>query len=449
MAVKTSADAVTATTPATVACCPQLEPCAVCDVLNFTYRLPFRPVVAIGEQRQTVPVEVTLHYRLTRCAGPLSLGDLMYSTTLLPGEKVRLQSSDRHTRFSFDSETKLSYRNEATSEESYYAAGMAYGMSNLNLLDTTNASSSFSSSSVSGGGGAGIDLGFFSIGGSAAAGSYDANSASTVAHSLSQHAEQLHQHVEVSTRASASTSMGEVQTRNHQQSESDDQYESSSRTFANPNRCHAVTFLFYRINKCQTVKFELVSIDRRVDDPAAPTGVALNPPRPLTGVAVRPTAVLATGANRLDVARRALESVAVEAGGASASVATGFVARSSAVFTQQAFPVNLRQAALTQVDQDLVREGLLDKVGGVVSPAAQKALGFERELALPTPGVLVKGCLDDCDICEPELKQEMALDLARKDLENQLLKKQIDLLEKSQEYRCCPAGDEEHPATKP
>ena len=69
--------------------------------------------------------------------------------------------------------------------------------------------------------------------------------------------------------------------------------------------------------------------------------------------------------------------------------------------------------------------------------------------ARPTPGVLVKGCLDDCDICEPELKQEMALDLARKDLENQLLKKQIDLLEKSQEYRCCPAGEAEPSAPHP
>ena len=449
MAVETSADAVSATTPATVACCPQLEPCVVCDVLNFTYRLPFRPVVAIGDQRQTVPVEVTLHYRLTRCAGPLSLGDLMYSTTLLPGEKVRLQSSDRHTRFSFDSETKLSYRNEATSEESYYAAGMAYGMSNLSLLDTTNASSSFSSSSVSGGGGAGIDLGFFSIGGSAAAASYDANSSSAVARRLSQHAEELHQHMEVSTRASASTSIGEVQTRTHQQSESEDQFESASRTFTNPNRCHAVTFLFYRINKCQTVKFELVSIDRRVDDLAAPTGVTLNPPKPVTGVAVRPSAVLATGANRLDVARRALESVAVEGGGAAAAPAVGLLGRSSAAFTQQAIPVNFRQAALAQVDQDLVNEGLLDKVGGTVLPALQKELGFEKELALPTPGVLVKGCLDDCDICEPELHQEMALDLARKDLENQLLKKQIDLLEKSQEYRCCPAGEVESPAPHP
>src|SRR5689334_6649830 len=123
----------TSETPATVSCCPQLEPCEVCDVLNFPYRLPFRPLVKSGDQQQIVPVEVTLRFRLTRCSGPLSLGDLIYSTTLLPGEKVQLYSSDRHSRFSFDSETKLSYHTETTSEESYYAAGMAYGMSNLNL----------------------------------------------------------------------------------------------------------------------------------------------------------------------------------------------------------------------------------------------------------------------------------------------------------------------------
>jgi len=39
----------------------------------------------------------------------------------------------------------------------------------------------------------------------------------------------------------------------------------------------------------------------------------------------------------------------------------------------------------------------------------------------------------------------MDLEATRKDLENQLLKKQIDHLEKSQEYRCCPAGEAEEP----
>jgi hypothetical protein len=53
----------------------------------------------------------------------------------------------------------------------------------------------------------------------------------------------------------------------------------------------------------------------------------------------------------------------------------------------------------------------------------------------------VRGCINDCDICEPARRKEIELDLERKALENQLLKRQIDLLDKAQEYRCCPAGE--------
>ena len=34
------------------------------------------------------------------------------TTTLLPGEKVRLATTDRRSRFSFDSESNLSYRSD-------------------------------------------------------------------------------------------------------------------------------------------------------------------------------------------------------------------------------------------------------------------------------------------------------------------------------------------------
>ncbi len=48
------------------------------------------PTPVRGPQEQPVKVEVVFHTRFTRCAGPLALGDIAYSTTLLPGEKVRL-----------------------------------------------------------------------------------------------------------------------------------------------------------------------------------------------------------------------------------------------------------------------------------------------------------------------------------------------------------------------
>lgn len=433
--------------PLNVPCCPELEKCDACDTLDFRYRLPNRQIV--GDRRENIRVEVTLHFRLTRCPGPLALGDLVYSTTLFPGETVRLFTSDRHSRFTFDSESKLSYRHETTSEESYFAAGMAASMSDLNVVESSRRTSSFSESSVSGGGGAGIDLGFFEIGGSASASSYDASSVDTFARSLSQHAESSSRHMEVATRAASSTSVGEVQNRTHTAGESADHFESSSRVFTNNNHCHAVTYFFYRINKCQTLQFELVRIERRVEDPAVPTGVTLNPPNRLSTVAVIPRPVLATAKARLDLERQDRTSLAerqaAETGGVSAGIrANAFLA--TAVAIREPILADIRAAALAQVDQDLVKQGLLDKVGGKVSPAAQERYGWKRTLVIPTPGVLVRGCLDECNVCEPELEKEIHLNLERKELENKLLARQIELLDKAQEYRCCPAGEEEPPS---
>jgi len=424
-------------------CCPPLEKCESCDVLDLRYRLPFRPVVTtVGDRRITVPVEVTLRFRLERCPGPLAQGDLVYSTTLLPGEKVRLFSSDRHSRFSFDTESKLSYRHETTTEETLFASGMASAMSDLSVVENGRSASSFHESSVSGGGGAGIDLGFFEIGGSVSGSSHDAQSVNTFSSALSRHAESSSRHVEVATRAASSTAVGEVQNRTHTQGESEDHYESSSRVFANPNRCHALTFYFYKINKCQKLRFTLVGIDRRVVDAAAPTEVVPKPALVTGGVSVRTNALLATSKDRLEAERRARTSVAERA---------EVLFKASSAFANRLVPAaaaeplgrDVRKAALEAVDKDLVDERLLAAVGGEVSPEAQKRLGWERTIVLPTPGMIVKGCLDECDICEPSLDAEIQLELERKKLENELLKRRIQLLDKAQEYRCCPADSEE------
>ncbi|HZT16942.1 MAG TPA: hypothetical protein VFA19_13450 [Gaiellaceae bacterium] len=425
-------------------CCPPLEPCDVCDTLDFRFRLPFRPLVDAAGQRRTIPVEVVLHFRLTRCSGPLSLGDLLYSTTLLPGEKVRLFTSDRHSRFTYDSETNLSYYNHTTSEESFFMAGMANAVNNVSVNEDAASTSSFHSSAVSGGGGLGIDLGFVSLGGSVSGGSYDASSASTFARNLTQHADSSSRHVEVGTRAASSTQVGEVSTRAHTETDSEDQYEASSREFTNPNRCHALTFQFYKLNKCQTLRWELVGIERHVLDSAAPTGIQLNDPAPTGQVGVIPNSVLATAADRLDVEARARTSAAQSAGTtvADARFAVAGFAAPTAVAVEP-LQAAAREAALKAVDEDLVAEGLIAAVGGDVSPDAQKRLGWERQVALPTAGVIVKGCLDECDVCEPALDRAIELELEHKRLENELLKKQIALLEKSQEYRCCPSVDDD------
>jgi hypothetical protein len=390
-------------------------------------------LVQTGGRRVFVPVEVKIRFRLERCPGPFAIGDLIYTTTLLPGEKVRLFTEDRRTRFTFDSATQLAYRNAQSSEESFYMQSMSDYLSDIVNKDVVH-SSNQSHAHVDGHGDAGVNI--LGLGGSAnMSGNFDANSTSDFLAENSQHAEASHHSAEMGTRKASSASIGEVQTRTHTQTESQAHYESASREFSNPNKCHAVTFLFYQIDKTQTVKYTLLSIERRAIDPQGDiTKVTNNPLISSGSVGVIPNNVLATDKQRLEAEANARESVNAAQKSSVAPVA---------FIPAEPLLAAIRQQAVTLVDQDLVNAGLLDKVGGNVSPEAQARNSFEKKSALPTPGVLVKGCLDDCDICEPTLMQEIELELERKKLENELLKKQTELLDKSQEYRCCPAGDAE------
>ena len=432
----------------TIPCCPPLEIDRACDVLDFHYRQIHNTTVVVNDRRQTIPVEVLIHTRLERCPGPMALGDLAYSTTLLPGEKVRLFTTDRRSRFSFDSATKVSYRNEQTQEEHFYMSSMHDFMSDLTVRDSSRASNTSKGSAQGHGETSGVLESIFGGPSVDVSGSYNASSTSDFLRELSQHASASDRRSEMGARASSTVSIGEVQTRTHTQGESEDHFESSSREFSNPNKCHAVTFYFYRINKTQVIKFTIEAIERRVIDSAVDTRITNNPFVSQGDISAIPTSVLATDKERLQVeAIGRASAVARQQGTTSIGLATQAIG-SAAVFTRvqpilqlEPLPAVLRQQALEQVDQDLVAVGLLDKVAGKVSAETKKQFSFERRTSLPTPGVLVKGCLDDCNICEPTVMQEIELDLERKKLENELLKRKIELLDKDQEHRCCPEGE--------
>src|SRR5262245_45637210 len=164
-------------------CCPELAPNDLCDILDFHYRLMYPTRV----NDASVPVEVKLHFRLVRCRGPLAMGDLLYTTTLLPGEKVRLFTSDRRSKFTFDTSSKFSYRNTQSSEESFFMQQMSDSLFDTNSRDKTS-SSNQSHAHVDGHGDAGIDI--LGLGGSAnMSGNFDSNSLSTFLGEHSQHAE--------------------------------------------------------------------------------------------------------------------------------------------------------------------------------------------------------------------------------------------------------------------
>ncbi len=430
-------------TDSKIPCCPALETDKVCDVLDFHYRLKHNTDVVSGGRR--VQVEVIIHARFERCPGPMTLGDLTYSTTLLPGEKVRLFTADRRTRFSFDSASRVSYRNEQTSEERFYMASLHDSMSDVSVRDSSTATSS-SHGSAKGHGGTSGAVESFLFGPSVdVSGSYEASSTNTFLRQLTQHASASDRRSEMGTRAASSVSVGEVQTRLHTEGESEDHFESASREFANPNKCHAVTFFFYQINKTQKVRYTIESIERRVIDPVANTRITTNPFAADGDVDAIPNGVLATDENRLQKEEIGRQSVAAKQRVAAVNNLSQLASFAFVAGTPlEPIPAALAAKALQQVDQSLIKEGLLDQ-RGKLSEETKKSLSFERVSSLPTPGLLVKGCLDECNICEETLMKEMDLDLARKQLENELLKKQIDLLEKSQQYRCCPAGEEETP----
>src|SRR5215510_13170532 len=278
-------------------CCPDLKPGDNCDVLDFHYRQLY-PVTV---RDRPLTVEVIINVRLTRCSGPLTLGDIVYSTTLFPGEKVRLFTSDRRTRFTFDSSSKVSYRNEQSQEEHFYMSSWSDFMSDVTVRDSTR-STNTNKGHFDGHGETSSILG--SIFGSPSvdvSGNYNSSSTSDFLRELHQHAQASDRRSEMGSRASSTVSIGEVQTRTHSEGESQDHFESSSREFSNPNKCHAVTFFFYRINKTQTIKFSLESIERRVIDPAADTRITNNPFISRGDVSVIPSGVLATDGKRIEV----------------------------------------------------------------------------------------------------------------------------------------------------
>ena len=438
-----------------IPCCPDLDTKPTCDIIDFRRHLIF-PTNIRSEQGQPILVEVIFHTRFTRCPGPMKLGDIVYSTTLLPGEKVQLATTDRRSRFSFDSESKLSYRSEQISEEQYRMRALRTFMSDQNVTDRGSENYSEQGKWDFHGDASG-SLGFLSASASTnAKGSHNASSALDYLHEHRAHAEMADNQSVEATRKAHSISIGEVSSRTHSEGESSDHFESSSRQFSNPNKCHAVTFLFYRIDKTEKIKFELVSIERRVLDPAAAMPVPANPFRSVGSVTTVPQDSPATSAKREQIEVAAItsdlrnRSLASEAAQNAAGRAAGinpalFIANASFNQTgfQQPITNSARAKALNEVDAQLVARGLLDKATGKAAEKILLEINYERETSLPTAGVIVKSCLDDCNICEPAVEQREKLELYRMELENKLLERQIELLDKSQEYRCCPQPDDE------
>lgn len=432
-----SGDIAAAVNPGTIPCCPDLIKDDHCDTINFS-RILIYPTTILAANRRRVNVEVILRFKFSRCTLGLTLGDPVYSTTLLPGEKVKLATTDRRSRFSFDSETKLSSRSEQISEEQYYMSAFQKYMADSSAAQSGHSKES-SDSHWDFHGDAHGSINPFSLSADAStntSGNHNSNSVADYLNQQRAHAESSASQAVSSTHKAHSISVGEVSTRTHIQGESEDHFESSSREFSNPNKCHAVTFLFYRINKKQVIKFELVAIERRVVDDSAPIGGVLQPGAAKLPIALVPQDIPATAALRKVATPAGAFATGVSVSALDTSAIPSLSPRTSTQFFthDDSFGIPLdtdtRNKALKEVDEQLVNKNLIDNTGKV-TPGTRQTIEFQSEFSIPTGGIIVKGCLDDCNVCEPLVKERMQL-------ENDLLRKQIELLEKSQEYRCCP-----------
>ena len=420
-------------------CCPQLVADGSCDALDFHYRLIHTATINLDNQVRRVPVEVILHARLERCPGPLALGDLVYSTTLLPpGEKVRLFSTDRRTRFSLDSATSVSYRREQTSEERYFMSSMSDFMSDLTVRDKGRSGNQRRGSFETHGETNGALDAFFSGPSIDVNGSYNARkSTSDFLRELKQHASASSERSVEATRAASSVSVGEVQARSHAEGESEDHFEVRLADLRQPEPLPRGHLLFLSDQQ---------DPDRPPDagvDPAARDRSGRRHPHrqqsvrlPWRGVGDPergPGDRQGAPGRRTDRPHECRRRPGRHHG-QSGAAHEPFLSTASFAVAEPAEPLPsaVRAKALAAVEADLAKAGLIDRKTGEVTEEAKASFAYEIARQLPTPGMLVRGCLDDCDICEPALMREIELDLERRALPNELLKRRIEILHNAQ-----------------
>jgi len=385
-----------------IPCCPILYDCNDVNTLDFYYRVR---VPYVSDNGDKVLYEVTFHYQLIRSFKCYSPGDISYSTTLLPGETVKLFSNDRRSTFSIDSESLTAVRQAAFSEDSHYLYEVASSISNVNVndLNTSSTSNSQSGSNWQAGGSAGLDLGFISIGGGGGGGgsSSNYNSLTSVLHQLNQNSQSASKHAQITVNSASSIAIGEVQTRTHTSGESEDIYESSSKTISNMNKCNSVTYYFYRINKCYQSIYKLADIHFRILTENSFNSLIPKPIRPYTGLTITPVPVLATSSSSVNVVMNANEaSNAYMKNNSRDKILEPVEFSAEDIKVDKQFVINVIKAAIGDI-----HSSVLDNLINSTETTTPSSINigttiWQHDFSITSPGFTAKGCLDPCNTCE-------------------------------------------------
>lgn len=344
-------------------------PNLVCSPSSDVVRREFRHLMwtnADGEPLKA-PVEVVVSTRLERTAGEYLIGDLVYTLSLLPGEEVRMFTTDRRTQFSVDTETKIGYHASATFEDQMYLSAMDSFMGQMSSSTWAHGEAGTSGSFRAHGEASGAFESFFSGPEADMNGSFNTNSFADFVGGMSAQASTAHHLSATATNTASAVSVGAVGIRNSIQGKLDTHVEMNYRSFKNPSRTRAVTFYFFQIRRAHTLKFWVDSI------------TVSSPERTMWRMAK------------------------VAQNGASAKAA--------AVAAQ---PINLGKYQDFRHAHGVVQSELLNRQliaangnGHAMPESVRTQTSFSQEFSLPTPGLFVRGGRDVADVADPSLFREV------------------------------------------
>jgi len=346
-------------------------PNLVCTPSTDVIRREFRHLLWTKENGDPLPapVEVVVSTRMERTAGQYLIGDLVYTLSLLPGEEVRMFTTDRRTRFSVDTETKIGYQMSATFEDQMYLSAMDSFMGQMTASSWAHAESGTSGSFNAHAEASNAWDSFWSGPEADMSGSFNTSSFADFVGGMSAQASTAHHLSATATNTASAVSVGAVGIRNSIEGKLDTHVEMNYRSFRNPSRTRAVTFYFFQIRRAHTVKFFVDSI------------TVSSPERTMWRMA----------------------KVAAP-NGARAAVSAAAAGQPSNIGSYKDF-----QAAHAVVKSELVSKQLIAAHGhGHSMPdAVRTQTTFQQEFSLPTPGLFVRGGRDIADVADPSLFREV------------------------------------------
>lgn len=395
----------------------------ICDVSVLSYSFNVR----VNNQL----VETTLRYRVERCTEDYVLSDLVHSVTLFPGEEVFLSTRSRHSIARFTEDASVSASQSSRSSDRVWMEAFKSMASNYSQTQsgtsTASSHSEYSKTGVEGGGG--VNLLFFSIGGGAshASGEFDASSSASFFNQVNQHlSSSVHQTNQV-TRDTMSVSLTQVNSHRTSTAETREELEVSTRRFRNENMCHTVTHYFYQIAKRQRIKITFEGRTFRVLNRFADTSVKM-----------KPFQMSIANNARMDFANAPVTGTPNAAGLAALRGLDNQTLNPDQVMLQRAASVPFD----TFQREEKERLAAIQSVEKMLESQIRE-FDFEAVSLIPTEALYVESELGDCIICEPAMLAKHEYELEHMRLENELLEKQISLLEKHKDYRCCDDDDSE------